>query len=43
VSDFDHFLPIFGDPAGRQFEGTAMLAAMAAHTSSVRCGMLVLA
>jgi F420-dependent oxidoreductase-like protein len=42
VSDFDHFLPIFGDPAGRQFEGTAMLAAMAAHTSSVRCGMLVL-
>ena len=42
VSDFDHFLPIFGDPAGRQFEGTAMLAAMAAHTSRVRCGMLVL-
>jgi F420-dependent oxidoreductase-like protein len=42
VSDFDHFLPIFGDPAGRQFEGTTMLAAMAAHTSQVRCGMLVL-
>jgi F420-dependent oxidoreductase-like protein len=42
VSDFDHFLPIFGDPAGRQFEGTTMLAAMAAHTSRVRCGMLVL-
>ena len=42
VSDFDHFLPIFGDPAGRQFEGMTMLAAMAAHTSRVRCGMLVL-
>ncbi len=42
VSDFDHFLPIFNDPAGSQFEGTTTLAAMAAHTSRVRCGMLVL-
>jgi F420-dependent oxidoreductase-like protein len=42
VSDFDHFLPIFSDPAGPQFEGTTMLSAMAAHTTRVRCGMLVL-
>ena len=27
---------------GRQFEGTTLLSAMAAHTSRVRCGMLVL-
>ena len=42
VSDFDHFLPIYSDPSGPQFEGTTLLAAMAAHTSRVRCGMLVL-
>ena len=42
VSDFDHFLPIMHDPAGRQFEGLTMLSAMAAHTERVRCGMLVL-
>ena len=42
VSDFDHFLPIHSDPAGRQFEGTTLLAAMAAHTERVRCGVLVL-
>ena len=42
VSDFDHFLPIFGDPTGPQFEGLTLLSAMAAHTSRVRCGMLVL-
>jgi F420-dependent oxidoreductase-like protein len=42
VSDFDHFLPIRSDPSGPQFEGTTLLAAMAAHTSRVRCGMLVL-
>ncbi|HZN91039.1 MAG TPA: TIGR03560 family F420-dependent LLM class oxidoreductase [Thermoleophilaceae bacterium] len=42
VSDFDHFLPIRADPNGPQFEGTAMLAAMAALTSRVRCGVLVL-
>jgi F420-dependent oxidoreductase-like protein len=42
VSDFDHFLPIHADPAGPQFEGLTLLSAMAAHTSRVRCGMLVL-
>jgi F420-dependent oxidoreductase-like protein len=42
VSDFDHFLPIMSDPTGPQFEGTTLLAAMAAQTSRVRCGMLVL-
>ena len=42
VSDFDHFYPIFSDPAGPQFEGLTLLSAMAAHTSRVRCGMLVL-
>ena len=42
VSDYDHFYPIYSDPAGSQFEGLTLLSAMAAHTSRVRCGMLVL-
>ena len=42
ASDFDHFLPIQADPNGPCFEGTALLAAVAARTSRVRCGMLVL-
>jgi F420-dependent oxidoreductase-like protein len=42
VSDFDHFLPIQGDPTGPCFEGTTLLAALAARTSRIRCGMLVL-
>jgi F420-dependent oxidoreductase-like protein len=42
VSAFDHFLPIHSDPTGDQFEGMTLLAAMAAHTTRVRCGMLVL-
>src|SRR3954471_17499948 len=42
VSDFDHFYPLSGDVTGPQFEGLTLLSAMAAHTSKVRCGMLVL-
>ena len=38
VSDFDHFLAIHSDPSVPQFEGTTLLAAMAANTSRVRCG-----
>ena len=42
MSDFDHFLPLSGDISGPQFEGLTLLSAMAAQTSKVRCGMLVL-
>ena len=42
VSDFDHFYPIYSDPTGPQFEGMTLLSAMAAHTSRVRCAVLVL-
>jgi F420-dependent oxidoreductase-like protein len=41
VSVFDHFLPIHGSEKGPCFEGPTLLGAMAAHTSRVRCGMLV--
>jgi F420-dependent oxidoreductase-like protein len=41
VSVFDHFMPIFGDPDGGCFEGVTMMAALAAHTTKVRVGMLV--
>ncbi|UGS33803.1 LLM class F420-dependent oxidoreductase [Capillimicrobium parvum] len=41
VSVFDHFLPIHGSEKGLCFEGPTLLGAMAAHTSRVRCGMLV--
>ena len=35
VSDFDHFLPIMTDPTGPQFEGLALLAAMAERGADV--------
>ncbi len=41
ASVFDHFLPIQTDPEGPCFEGLTLLSAMAAHTSRIRCGVLV--
>ena len=41
VSDFDHFLPIQGDPSGPCFDGPTLLGALASQTKRVRCGMLV--
>jgi len=41
ASVFDHFLPIQSDPAGPCFEGFTLLAAMAAHTERLRCGVIV--
>jgi alkanesulfonate monooxygenase SsuD/methylene tetrahydromethanopterin reductase-like flavin-dependent oxidoreductase (luciferase family) len=43
ASVFDHFRPPLGGPGGPCFEGTTLLAALAARTSTIRCGMLVLA
>ena len=41
ASVFDHFLPIQSDPTGPCFEGMTLLAAMAAHTERLRCGVIV--
>jgi F420-dependent oxidoreductase-like protein len=41
ASVFDHFLPIQSDPTGPCFEGFTLLAAMAAHTTRLRCGIIV--
>ena len=42
ASTFDHFLPIAGaSPEGPCLEGLTLLSAMAAHTSRIRCGILV--
>jgi F420-dependent oxidoreductase-like protein len=41
ASTFDHFLPIQSDPNGPCFEGLTLLAAMAAQTERVACGLLV--
>ena len=41
ASVFDHFMPIQSDPEGPCFEGLTLLSAMAAHTSRIRCGILV--
>ena len=42
ASVFDHFIPIQTDPEGPCFEGPTLLAAMAAQTSRIRCGILVI-
>lgn len=42
ASVFDHFIPINSDPEGPCFEGLTLLAAMAAKTSRIRCGILVI-
>ncbi len=41
ASVFDHFLPIQCDPTGPCFDGLTTLAALAAGTRHIRCGMLV--
>jgi F420-dependent oxidoreductase-like protein len=41
ASVFDHFMPIQADPTGPCFEGMTLLAAMAAHTARLRCGIIV--
>ncbi len=41
ASVFDHFMPIQTDPTGPCFDGLTLLSAMAAHTSRIRCGILV--
>jgi alkanesulfonate monooxygenase SsuD/methylene tetrahydromethanopterin reductase-like flavin-dependent oxidoreductase (luciferase family) len=41
VSCFDHLRPPLGGPGGPCLEATSLLAALAARTSRVRCGLLV--
>jgi alkanesulfonate monooxygenase SsuD/methylene tetrahydromethanopterin reductase-like flavin-dependent oxidoreductase (luciferase family) len=41
ISLFDHFRPPIGGPGGPCFEGTSLLAGLAARTSRIRCAMLV--
>jgi probable F420-dependent oxidoreductase len=41
IYTWDHFYPLYGDPEGNHWEGTAALAALAACTSRVRVGALV--
>ena len=38
---WDHFYPLFGDPGGNHFEGTTVLAAMAATTTHSKLGLMV--
>lgn len=42
ASVFDHFIPIQSNPEGPCFEGLSLLAAMAARTTRIRCGVLVI-
>ncbi|MEE9281276.1 MAG: LLM class F420-dependent oxidoreductase [Myxococcota bacterium] len=41
ASVFDHFLPIQSDPEGPCFDGLTLLSALAAHTTRIRCGVIV--
>jgi F420-dependent oxidoreductase-like protein len=41
ASVFDHLMPIQADPTGPCYEGMTLLAAMAAHTDRLRCGIIV--
>jgi alkanesulfonate monooxygenase SsuD/methylene tetrahydromethanopterin reductase-like flavin-dependent oxidoreductase (luciferase family) len=41
ASVFDHFRPPMGGPDGPCFEGTTLLAALAARTTRIRCALLV--
>jgi F420-dependent oxidoreductase-like protein len=41
ASVFDHFMPIQADPTGPCYEAMTLLAAMAAHTERLRCGVIV--
>jgi probable F420-dependent oxidoreductase len=38
---WDHFFPLYGEPAGNHFEGWTLLTAMACDTTSARIGLLV--
>jgi alkanesulfonate monooxygenase SsuD/methylene tetrahydromethanopterin reductase-like flavin-dependent oxidoreductase (luciferase family) len=41
IYTWDHFYPLYGNPEGNHWEGTASLAALAAATERVRVGALV--
>ncbi len=41
IYTWDHFYPLYGDPEGNHWEGTASLAALAASTERARIGGLV--
>jgi probable F420-dependent oxidoreductase len=41
IYTWDHFYPLYGDPGGNHWEGTAALAALAASTERARIGGLV--